>query len=454
MGTVRAGTWLAIIAASVSLCGGCALQESRREMRSLHAVGAYQAAYERLDEPKSRRLYGSKSELLWLLDRGALELALERPQESVKTLSEAEARMESGHSASLGDEIARWLINDEQAEYLGEPYEDMYTNVLKLAAQLESGAISGGATVEARRMALKANTLRDRHLRAREGASRAAEQEGADGSTGPLAGIASLSTDGEFVESTLGLFLSAVAFMHSGDGQDQAVAARRLQEMARAQTSIIGPVDPVPFGPLETMTAQDANVAIVAFSGRGPYKVPLRLPPLLIHETPVYVELPVLRWDPSEVGAVRVTARPAGEESAGTSSALHFVESIAQVADENHKRELPAIYFRTLARAAAKSVGLTYAASAARHGADSGDAGLAVALGGLALLLWTERADVRAWEFLPGQAHVGLLSLAPGAHEVRVEYLDAFGRVVHATGWRPANTDERGLTTIVEHYWR
>jgi hypothetical protein len=225
--------------------------------------------------------------------------------------------------------------------------------------------------------------------------------------------------------------------------------------MIGAQGEIIGPVDAALFGGVGEMSAGEANVAVVAFSGRGPYKVPLRLPPLVIEETAVYAELPVLEWEESEVVEVRVEARRAGEEGAGESRPLHLIESLARVAEENHRRELPAIYFRTLARAAAKSVGITIGAQAAESAAGGDDGvGFAVALGGLALLLATERADVRCWEFLPGQAHVGLLNLAPGAHEVRVEYLRAGGVVAHTGAWRRVEVGEGGLTTIVEHYWR
>ena len=51
-------------------------------------------------------------------------------------------------------------------------------------------------------------------------------------------------------------------------------------------------------------------------------------------------------------------------------------------------------------------------------------------LAGLLVPGLTERADVRAWETLPGQAHVAIVGLAPGEHTVRIEWLGASGRVI------------------------
>lgn len=431
--------------------GGCAFDEHRDALRAMHERGDYDAARASLAGPEREEFYGEKNELLLRLDRGAVALALDRPEEAVAELSRAEGIMEAGLGGqSALDTLGVLLINDRQARYLGEPYEDLYANVLKLAAQLEAGNVQGGATVEARRMAIKANALRDRYLAAAPRAREEAAAQVGGGSAAPISGIAKVNEEGRFIESPLGLFLTAVAFMQAGDFENQRVAARRLQEAIELQGLLIGDVDAAPFADLGELRPEDANVAVVAFSGRGPYKVPLRLPPLVIDSVPIYVELQILRWEPSGVAAARVIVRGGGEGGGEGAEAarLHLVEDLARVANENHERALPAIYFRTLARTAAKSVGSAIAARSIGSG-DSTEFGIALA--GLALLIATERADLRSWAFLPGQAHVGLLDLPAGRHEVMVEWLSAGGVVIDRTPWRPVELTESGVATIVEH---
>jgi hypothetical protein len=42
----------------------------------------------------------------------------------------------------------------------------------------------------------------------------------------------------------------------------------------------------------------------------------------------------------------------------------------------------------------------------------------------------TENADLRVSRFFPSDAFIGEVELPPGAHQVRVEYRDAMGRLL------------------------
>ncbi len=485
-GVRRQGGWrggllvvaLAAGAASLGLTAGCAFDRHRERLRELHASGQYEAAHAALLDEQTAELYEGGDELLLQLDRGAVALAIDHDDEAVTALDEAEALMEQRRSETFLESLGVLLINDRQGPYLGEPYEDMYVNVLKMLAHLEAGRIQGGASVEARRMATKANTLRDAYLRfesrTRDEFAGSAAASAAAGSMEALRGVAAVDSEGEFIESPLGVFLTALTYMQTGDPSNQAVAARRLMEAIEAQGSLIGPVDAAPFEGLEEMAPERASAVVVALSGRGPYKVPFRLPPLVIYRTPVYMEIPVLRWEQSEVARARVAVRSAdaggtttgplapgtsvmverGSEGEAIGADLHLIEDMAAVANENHRRQLPLIYLRTVLRTAAKAVAATFAAEAVERSADSDAAGLGVALGGLLLMLATERADLRAWVFLPGHAHVGVLDLEDGAWEARVEFIGLDGRLLHASAWRRFEVGYgREMTTVVEHYW-
>jgi hypothetical protein len=114
------------------------------------------------------------------------------------------------------------------------------------------------------------------------------------------------------------------------------------------------------------------------------------------------------------------------------------------------------VYTRTLIRAGVKA-GLSATATevARRSAADSNTGYVQVfgALAGLAFLMSTERADLRCWVFLPGQAHVNLLKLSPGEHRVRIVYESTDGSPVHTTEWTTLTVRDGGLTSLVTQYW-
>jgi len=427
---------------------GCAFRAHRDELEELHAMGEYAQAAAILDDPDIQNLYGDKNRVLWELDRGAVALAMDDQERAIMELEAAEIEIDRRFEMSAGDAIAQWALNDTAAAYMPGAYEDIYVNVLKLLAQLEAGRIDGYATVEARRAATKANRLRDRYLSFREELGEDTRIADAEGS---IPSLARVNEEGEFIESTLGTYLTAVTFMESGDRELQGVAGRRLVDSIELQNGLIGWVDPEPFEDLGDRRPEDSDVLIVALSGRGPIREAERIGPLLIYTVPVYMELPVLVPQPSEVESVYVEIEGAGEER------LALVENMADVAAENHRRQLPMIYTRTFVRASAKAAASAVTTGALRGAANSSDKGwvtLAAALGGLIFVTISEEADLRSWVFLPGQAHAAILNLEPGSHRVRVVYRDYRGGIVYTSPWRTVRASDNGLDTVVEHYWR
>lgn len=453
----------------LSALTGCttAFDRNRDTLRSMHEQGAYAAAARMLDDPAQKDLYSERNRLLYWLDRGAIALALDDQRTTIELLEKAEAWAEVHREPTTGDELSRWLINDTLAPYYAEPYEDIYINVLKLLAQMERGEISGGATVEARRMAGKADVLRDRYVRAREVIDRRLAQErggSARSMTSPPGEIAvEANVAGEFLESTLGTFLSAIAFLKDNDPNGHAVASRRLATAVALQRSLQGAegIDERRFEYVGALAPQDVNLVVVGLSGRAPFKVPERVGPIPLYEWPVYFELPRLVGGSEEVGSVRVVAELL--QTAGGSEPRVFpldkVEDMRAVAEENHRRQLPLIYTRTLLRSQIKAAAAFAATQAVKNSADRRDRGVAqigMILAGLAFVGLTEKADLRCWTFLPGRADVAAVKLEPGVYRVRTEYLSRNGGVLFVSAPREVTVsgDPLALTTITEHYWR
>ena len=331
--------------------------------------------------------------------------------------------------------------------------------MLKMLAQLQAGQIEGGATVEARRAAGKADVLRDRYIRTRQGVVGSGDAR-FQASLASATREVSVNEQGEFIESTLGDYLSAITFMKSGDADFQSVAGRRLASAIALQRGLQGggEVDESKFANIGTMRPEDGNVLIVGLSGRGPTMVANKIGPIPVYEWPVYFELPELRGGSEEVGSARVVLEDASGAAAPT--ALSKVEDFRVVAAENHRRQLPLITARTLLRSQLKAAAAFAATQAVKHSQRRGDdrnlAQIGMIIAGLVFVGGTEKADLRCWAFLPGRADVAFLKLPPGKHRVHIEYLSRSGGVLYATPPREITVAEgpRALATVVEHYWR
>ncbi|MEX2217907.1 MAG: hypothetical protein WD749_04030 [Phycisphaerales bacterium] len=436
------------------LLGGCREFEAHRDRLSeVVGSGRFDIAAAMLDDPATRERYGARNDLLWKLDRGAVALAMDDPDTAIALLNDAEAQVELERK-NAGDTASQWLLNDTAAKYIAAPYEDLYINALKLLAQLQAGRVQGGATVEARRAAGKADLLRDLYTKQSSAAEAQARSRGASVS-GPRG--MPVEEAGEFVESPLTTFLSAVTFMKSGEREYQRVAGKRLIDSIRIQRGLIGPVREEDFAGLDELDPASVNVLVVGLSGRGPTKFAQRIGPIPIGTLPVYFELPYLRTYRSEVAGVRVEVESGTSGAAQTLDRLKLVEDLSSVATVNHNRTLPLIYQRTLVRymlKAGASIALTEMGRRSARDRDQGLIQLAGVLAGLAYLGATEQADLRCWIFLPGQARVGLLKLPPGEHRIRTVFEGAGGGAVYASPWRTVRVTENGLSTVVTQYWR
>src|SRR5437879_1774508 len=74
----------------LSLAGCHQFEEHRDSLSALNSTGRYDQVAAILDDPKTRAQYGSKNELLWQLDRGAIALALHQDDETIRLLEDAE----------------------------------------------------------------------------------------------------------------------------------------------------------------------------------------------------------------------------------------------------------------------------------------------------------------------------------------------------------------------------
>lgn len=426
-------------------------------MRIEHQAGEFESAAKTLDEPETVDAFGDRNRLLWLLDRGGVALARNDAPLTMRTLEDAERRIDAQRELKPSEQAAQWVLNDTVVPYIAPPYEDIYVNVFKMLAQLQQGKVDGGATVEARRMANKANLLRDQYLREEKALKSEAGDRYAEAERAGVAQKYATPSGGEFIESPLGTYLSAITFMKTGDREFQRVAGKRLVQAMEAQPKLFPDVKTDAFSGLSDLDPGAGNVLVVSLTGCGPYLAPERVGPIAIFSFPVYFELPRMVQRGSSVAGARIET----QDSGGTireGGNLQLVEDLGAVAAENFRRQLPLIYQRTLVRYLVKAgatVGASEVVAQTQH--DQNTQWLIRSVGGLiglAVLGATEKADLRSWEFLPAKAFVGLAALPPGAHRVRIVYLDSTGRSIGESPWTEVSIPDgpvaSQLATVVQ----
>ena len=110
---------------------------------------------------ESEKEYGSKSHVLYRMDRGMTLQLAGRYQESNAVLEQAEEEVDRLYTHRLRTEAKAFLINDTELTYEGDAYEQVMINVLKALNYAVMGAWND-AVVEARRIDHRLNVLSDR----------------------------------------------------------------------------------------------------------------------------------------------------------------------------------------------------------------------------------------------------------------------------------------------------
>ena len=408
-----------------------------------HDRGDFAGAAVELDHANEEGLYGSKNEVLWLLERGAAAAATGDSKLAISSLNRAEQQTEFFYSQSASDIAGQWLIGERASRYITRAYENQYINVMKMLAHFQAGTIENGPTVEARRMASKANRMRDKFADVLD----EVRSEGVDDAY-------TLRNPGAFIESPLGVYLSAIAFRENGQPDMATTAFARLRTAAAAQAGLGISGDTSYVDELESLDASRQDALFVAVGGVGPRLSRQSIGPIFIYTTPIYFELPQI--EPGGSRAARAIVEIEELNGSTRTVELSLIEDLSAVAEANFQQELPVVHARTYVRALTKSGLFTAGGFAIRNSANSDEAkaaGLLFSLiGGLVYLSATEKADVRCWSMLPGVAWAGVLDLPEGEHKARLVFLGPGGQRLHVGEWATVRGGAYGLDSVIE-YW-
>jgi hypothetical protein len=393
--------------------------------------------------------YGSKSRVLYGMDRGmTLQLAGDY-QQSNAVLEQAEEELDRLYTRKVRTETLAFMTNDTALPYEGDPYEQVLINVLKALNYAVLGEWQD-ALVEARRIDHRLNVLSDR--------TKEKNAYRDDGLARYLSGLLYESTGDvnnafiayrkayETYEATRAWSRTAVPSQLREDLLRTAEALHFTQELAEYQHMF-------PDSRWETSQALQrlAQVVVISYNGRAPRKedqfldLPISLDALQLvllnrgilqpnrqsnqavdsvlyglSGRVVRVALPRLVPQKTQVPVDRVSLI----QDNGTRVALNseLVHNVTALADKALSERMAGITVKALARAATKFALAEATTRGAQQaaGKDAGPwVGLLVGLLTKGLAVASEEADKRSWQTLPDEIHLARVWVPPGRYQVQ-----------------------------------
>ena len=393
--------------------------------------------------------YGSKSRVLYGMDRGmTLQLAGDY-QQSNAVLEQAEEELDRLYTRKIRTETLAFMTNDTALPYEGDPYEQVLINVLKALNYAVLGEWQD-ALVEARRIDHRLNVLSDR--------TKEKNAYRDDGFARYLTGILYESTgdvNNAFIayRKAYEIFDATRAWSHTVVPSQLTQDLLRTAEALHFSQELTEYKSVFPDTRWETSQAlqQLAQVVVISYNGRAPRKedlfldLPISLDALQLvllnrgvlqqnrqsnqavdsvlyglSGRVVRVALPRLVPQKTQVPVDRVSLIP--DNGTRVTLRTELVHNVTAVAEKALSERMAGITVKALARATTKfalAEGTTRAAQQAA-GKDAGPwVGLLVGLLTKGLAVVSEEADKRSWQTLPDEIHLARVWVPPGRYQVQ-----------------------------------
>jgi hypothetical protein len=356
---------------------------------------------------------------LLLLDRGTIQLSLDKYELSARDLGAADKSIDLlDMSRSKVDDIGKYMFSDDSGPYKAPAYEKLLVNTINMMNYLARGDV-GGAKVEARRLAIMQKYLKDN------------DEDGVLLGLGSyLAGFA-FEKSGETAEA-LAYYDEALKHAQYPSLRDPIRVLTQGEPKSPGQKALIGDS-----GPLDPPSATgEGEVLVVVGFGRVPQKEPRRIPiglaltltagalspgnaaqanALAAKGLVTWVNYPTL--GPSR-GSYSIPSLVVDGRGAAMEQALDVEDEVRKSWKNKEGTIIAAAITRTITRIVAGEV--AQAATTAAAGKNGGVVGLLVGLATSATLTAVDTPDTRCWSTLPSKIAIARLRLRAGHHEVRV----------------------------------
>lgn len=404
---VIAGLFLIL---TFSGCHSYILDDAQFEIRDSFADGDYERSEKLLAQFGEKNIYKSKDAILWNLENGMVQHFIGNYDSSTAFFSAAELGIEDAYAKSISRGVLSFIGNDNKLVYNGEPYEDIYLNAFKALNFIHLKDWEG-ALVETRRMAFKMEQL-DIKIKGLADAFAKSDTSG---------NVEWKSDNINIQNSALSHYLATILYAKSGKADDARIEFEKLGIAFKEQSTVWG-VDTFDASNLESIKEPETyNVLLTSFTGQNPikYQNDVRI---FTDNGYLKFSFPELQILNSEVYNVQAVVN--GKSVVG----LDLIEEMDLVSAEVYKAKEPIIYGRALARALLKEGATKVITKAVKE--ENKTIGEALGLLSLFFKEATEKADLRGWQTLPGQAWMNVIKLPPGTHKIELEYLSENGIVL------------------------
>ena len=361
-----------------------------------------------IDEKNQKELLSSQGPIVLGLDIGMLSYYASDYETSNKALNSAETEIYKEFTASLAAGVATYLINDNSKAYPGERYEDIYLNIFKSLNYYHLGS-SDSAMVEIRKSIDKIEELKKV-----SGSSKDAKQ----------------MYDTEFVSSALSLYLGMIYSRGIEDSNYFNYCLKNIPETYLSQKNIYNFKKPV-FLSDETYTYRSgkARLNFISFTGLAPYKEEENEYIRINAVTQRKLSYPVLAQRESKIKSIKISI-----PEANIKSTMELVEDFDTVIQEIFEMRQKEAINKAEGRSSVKAGIADATADYVKNSGDvkndtSFNASLVFVVKSLATE--TESADVRGSHFFPSKAWGYGVTLDEGVYDIKIEFLDLNGKVLH-----------------------
>lgn len=408
------------------------LDDAQDDLRHSFAQGNYEQSQSLLTKFENKNLYRSKDAVLWNLEKGMVYRFSGQYDSSTAYLNRAEIEIENNYTKSISRGFASFLSNDNKLAYDGEPYENIYLNAFK-ALNFVHLKDWEGALVETRRMSFKMEQLDIRIKGLADAFSKADSTGKTEWSSGKV----------NIQNSAFSHYLSSILYAKTGRPDNSRIEFEKLGIALREQAEL-GDYEPFDVKNLEQIRKPESyNVLITGFTGQSPIKFQ---EDIRLWDEDFYLKFsfPRVELYDTQVSGIRVLVNDDEDVN------LHLIEEMDLVSKEVYEAKQPIIYSRALVRALVKAGGSKIITNAIEK--ENENLGLLASIASFIFKEASEKADLRGWQTLPGQAWMNVIQLPVGTNQVTLEYLSRSGRVLYSESYEVDITPNTELELIESIY--
>lgn len=416
-------------------CHSYLLDDAQYDLRTSFSDGNFYKSQELLNKFQSKDLYRSKDAVLWNLENGMIQHFSGNYDSSITFLSAAELEIENNYTKSLSRGFLSIIGNDNKLTYDGEPYENIYLNAFN-ALNFVHNKDWEGALVETRRMTYKMEQLDIKIKGLADAFSKADTTGKADWTSGNI----------NIQNSAFSHYLSTILYAKTGKPDNARIEFEKIGVAFRDQAKL-GGYQEFDTKNLEQIKNPDTyNVLLTSFTGQSPIKYQEDIRILGDDENDFYLKFsfPGVELYDTQVYSVRAVVN--GKKDLD----LHLIEEMDLVSQEVYKAKQPIIYARAFLRALLKAGGTNAITSSIKK--ENEALGFAAGLLSMVYKEASEKADLRGWQTLPGQAWMNVVELPIGTNTVVMEYLSRTGSVLYYEEYQVSISENTDLELIESIY--